>query len=360
MRRSDSQPRPSFGKDSGRIRFARSDALKTGTKVRKKQRFQEKADSEPSLAGQLVRLGFRGLGRLARLTLIAAATLVGLGLLAAVLVAGYLYLSKSDYFTIQTINISGLEQTDGAAVKAAAGLDREVSIWSFDAEAAEAEIGALPWMAEVRVTKKWPDTVTIDVREHRPRVLVNLGRLYYMNDLGEPFRELAAGENPDLPIVSGFSEDDLMSPGPRVRSAIKEVFWLVDTLAGRSDEFKLDNISEINYDMVRGLTLFTRSGGLEVKIGFGSYEEKFRRLGRVMAHLKTRGKDEGLVYINLEASPRVTVRYDNSRSGPTSAVTDGPGFTGRVLAAGPGPDRTAASFSDKNYGAVGLPPGRTG
>ncbi|MDL2227057.1 cell division protein FtsQ/DivIB, partial [Deltaproteobacteria bacterium OttesenSCG-928-M10] len=179
-------------------------------------------------------------------------------------------------------------------------------------EAATREISALPWLADVKVSRRMPDTVTIDVFEHSPRLLVNLGRLYYMNDRGEPFKELAPGENPDLPIVTGFNEDDLLSPGPGVRAALNEVFWLLEALGQRNDEFKVSNISEINYDMVRGLTLVTRKHGLEVKVGFGAYEEKFRRLGRVMSHLKLSGKLDGLVYLNLEASPRVTVRYADS------------------------------------------------
>jgi len=99
-----------------------------------------------------------------------------------------------------------------------------------------------------------------------------------------------------------------MSRTPGVKTALAEVFSLVDVLAARQDEFKLDLVSEINYDAVRGLTLFVRRGELEVKVGFGAYEEKFRRLNRVKAHLKQHGQFEDLAYINLEASPRVIVR----------------------------------------------------
>jgi len=310
MRTSDSRLRKRSSKSdrSGRIRFARDNPPKA---PKKKPRPVKDVDSEPSLVGQLAFLGLKGLGRLVKVALIAAATLAAIGLIVVLLLAGYLYVSKSTYFTIKSINISGIEQTRGEEIKEAAGLDQDVNIWTFKADEAEAAIGTLPWLSEVRVIKKWPDTVLIDVKEHKPRVLATvLGRLHYMNDKGVAFRELAPGENPSLPIVSGFSEDDLLTLGPRVRSALKEVFWLVDALGARNDEFRLDNISEINYDMVRGLTLFTKSGGLEVKIGFGQYEEKFRRLGRVLAHLKMQGKYEGLVYINLEASPRVIVRYE--------------------------------------------------
>ncbi len=258
----------------------------------------------------LVKKSFKLCRRGLKMMLVMAATLAAVGLVTVILVAGYLYVSKSDYFSVKRVTISGINQIGREDILAAAGLDRPVNILTFDPDQAARELSALPWLAEARVTRRMPDAVAIEVTEHRPRLLVSLGRLYYLNDRGEPFKELAPGESPKLPIVTGFGEDDLLSPGPAVKAALTEVFWLTDTLAQRNDEFRLDNISEINYDLVRGLTLFTKNNGLEVKIGFGAYEEKFRRLGRVLAHLKLRGQYEGLVYLNLEASPRVTVRYD--------------------------------------------------
>jgi cell division septal protein FtsQ len=158
------------------------------------------------------------------------------------------------------------------------------------------------------VSKTLPDTVTIEVIEHRAKFLVSLGRLYFLDDKGNLFKELEPGENPNLVIVSGFTEDELLSRPPGIKTALAEVFSLVEVLAARQDTFKLDHISEINYDAVRGLTVFARRGELEVKVGFGAYEEKFRRLNRVEAHLKQHGQFEDVAYINLEASPRVIVR----------------------------------------------------
>lgn len=270
----------------------------------------------PSIWMQIGKLGLRCFGRGLRMALITLAVAASLVVVSGLLVAGYLYVSKSDYFSVKRVTISGISQITREEVLAVTGLDRPVNILTFDPDQAGRDLSTLPWLAEVNVSRKMPDAVSIEITEHRPKLLVSLGRLYYLNDRGEPFKELGPGESPRLPIVSGFGEDDLLSPGPAVKAAMAEVFWLVETLAPRNDEFGLDNISEINYDLVRGLTVYTKNKGLEVKVGFGAYEEKFRRLGRVLAHLKVRGKYDGLVYLNLEASPRVTVRYDESPAAP--------------------------------------------
>ena len=306
------------GYRSGSPRYARGRPTET-------RRPGKTGEGGPSFIVRLGRSVLRFFGRGLKLAAIGAATVASLAVISALLVAAYLYISKSDYFSVKRVTISGISHITREEVLDAAGLNQPANILTFDPVAAEEALSTLPWLSEVKVSRQMPDTVTIAVKEHSPKLLVSLGRLYYLNDRGEPFKELDPGESPNLPIVSGFSEDELLSPGPYTRKAIGEVFWLVDTLAARNDEFRLDNVSEINYDPVRGLTMFTKSNGLEVKIGFGAYEEKFRRLGRVLAHLKLRGKYEGLVYLNLEASPRVTVRY-NERFTPTdgSALTDLP------------------------------------
>ncbi|KXS55645.1 MAG: hypothetical protein AMR96_07010 [Candidatus Adiutrix intracellularis] len=263
-------------------------------------------------AGRLAALILSILGRSLKVIIATGVALLFLALLTVFLIAGYLYVSKSNYFSVKKVIISGINQINRKEILAAAGLDRPVNSWLFDVEKASATLSLLPWLDKVKVTKTitMPDTVSVDVVEHRPRFLVSLGRLYYLDDKGEPFKELSPGEKPDLPIVSGFSEDEILSCSPIIRESLNQVFLLADILVVRNDEFRLDNISEINYDAVRGLTLFTKNNDFEVKIGLGAFEEKFRRLGRVIAHLKLYGQFDGLVYVNLEASPRVIVRYN--------------------------------------------------
>ena len=282
----------------------------SGRRESRPVRSARKTVTEPGLrASQMFGLSLKVLGQTLKAVMGTVLVIVALAVVSCILLIGYLYVSKSDYFAVKEVIISGLNKTSREDVFRVAGLDRPVNIWLFDADQAAAAVSTMPWLDEVRVSKTMPGTVTIEIVEHRPKVLVSLGRLYYLNDKGSLFKELEPGENPDLVIVSGFSEDELLSHTSGVRKALAEVFNLVDVLAARQDEFKLDQISEINYDAVRGLTLFARRGELEIKVGFKDYEEKFRRLNRVGAHLKQHGQFKGVAYINLEAIPRVIVRH---------------------------------------------------
>ncbi|MDR1607441.1 MAG: FtsQ-type POTRA domain-containing protein [Deltaproteobacteria bacterium] len=228
----------------------------------------------------------------------------------AILLGGYVYLSKSDYFAVKHLNISDLGHLTMDEVLAAAGLDRPVNNLTFDATAAANSLGSLAWVEEAKISRVLPDGLLVEVLEYKPKAIVSLDQLYYIDEKGRAFKKLDPGENPDLPIISGFTFDELVSEGPMARQALAETFELMDILAQRNDEFRLDSVSELNYDNDLGLTVYTRRSGLKLRVGFGSYLEKFRRLGRVMAYLKLNGQAAGLSYIHLESPPRVVLRYN--------------------------------------------------
>jgi cell division protein FtsQ len=231
---------------------------------------------------------------------------------AAVLATGALlfYLPRGERFFIKDIDIKGVSRTSRAEILAVAGLDAPVNFFAFKEDVAANNLKSLPWVEEATVVARpIPDGVSIRVKEYRPKALVNLDQIYYIDDMGRPFKNLEPGENPDLPIVSGFGLDELLSRGPLTMRALAEIYELIDLLSARGDEWRLDNISELRFDPDIGITMFARYADLEIRVGFGPYAEKMARLGKVARTLKYQGLFEGVEYVNLECAPRVTARY---------------------------------------------------
>jgi cell division septal protein FtsQ len=250
----------------------------------------------------------------------------------------YFYFSESDYFLIKRHDIRGIFRVSRQEVLAAAGLDRPVNTLSYDTQAAVRNLMSLPWVEDADISRTpLPDGITIRIVEYKPRAVVSLDRLYHMDGRGRPFKSLEPGENPDKPIVSGFTLDELLAEGPLAAAAVNEVFELMDILDRRSDDWRLDEISEIRRDADIGITLFTRSTGIEARLGFGPFAEKAARLGRVTARLRARGHLEGVTHMNLECSPRVTVRWARGKKPPDVGVPDDPEVDEEEGGAGPWP-----------------------
>ncbi|MDR2421853.1 MAG: FtsQ-type POTRA domain-containing protein, partial [Deltaproteobacteria bacterium] len=230
--------------------------------------------SPPVVGLSLAALALRG-------AKLAAFGILGFGVLAAltaILLGGYLYFSKSDHFAVRRLKITGLGRLTMEEAVKAAGLDRPVNNLAFKARAAADSLASLPWVEEAHVSRILPDGLLVEVTEYKPKALVSLDQLYYLDEKGRAFKKLDPGENPDLPIITGFSLDELISGGPLTKEGLNECFQLMDVLAERTDDFRLDSVSELNYDHDLGLTVFTRRSGLRLRVGFGSYGEKFRRL----------------------------------------------------------------------------------
>jgi cell division protein FtsQ len=260
-----------------------------------------------------------------KLTFLGVAGFLILAIISVLMVLGYMHFSKSDYLMArpETILVKGLLRLTKAEVLAAAGLDRPVNIITLNTSSALNSLTSHPWVNRAELSRSFPDSISLEIVEYKPQAIVNIEQLYYIDESGVAFKKLDPGENPDLPIISGFPIDDLMNRGPLFLEGIGQIFSLMGILSQRSDEFNINNISEIHFDPDRGLTLFSRRGGLEIKVGFGSYTEKFARLGRVMAYLKVKDQLAGLFYINLDCPPRVTVRYKPSL-GPSRSQSQRP------------------------------------
>ncbi|MFH1138915.1 MAG: FtsQ-type POTRA domain-containing protein [Pseudomonadota bacterium] len=251
---------------------------------------------------------FRGLWRGLRLLFSGVFLFILLGGISLALILGYQWAVNSPYFMVRKVVLSGLTRVDRDQVLAAAGLDKPVNTLSLRLNQMAAKLQDLPWVQEVNVSRKLPDAIVIKVKERRPETLISLGALYYLDKDGRPFKKVDPSEKPELPIITGFDREDFIKPADSVRRDLGEIFSLLDALADRNDRFRLENISEVNFDPDRGLTLFTREESVQLKIGWGDYTAKMKRLGRVLAYLKIKGDYDGLSYLNLECSPRVIVR----------------------------------------------------
>jgi cell division protein FtsQ len=254
--------------------------------------------------GRLVRRGFK----LLFYGVASFAVLVGISL---ALIFGYMYAHESTYFLVEpnSVMVTGLVKLSRSEVMEVAGLNKPINYLTLNSQAVKNSLKYIPWIDRVDITRSFPNGIKINIVEFEPKAIVNLEYLYYIDSQGMPFKKLEPGEISSLPIISGFSIDELQNKGPLVKDGLDEVFSLVEILSKRTDDFRLDNISEFHRDPDRGLTIFTKGAGLQVKVGRGGFEKKIWRLGRVMDHLLREDKARGLGYVNLDCPPRVTVSY---------------------------------------------------
>lgn len=102
---------------------------------------------------------------------------------AALLAAAAVYLfAFSPVFATQQVTVSGADVLTKAEVRQAAGVAVGTPLARVDIAAAADAVAGLPPVAEVEVSRSWPDAITITITERKPRLALPDGDGYLLAD----------------------------------------------------------------------------------------------------------------------------------------------------------------------------------
>lgn len=114
-------------------------------------------------------------------------------------------------FAIRHVEIAGAQHSAGADLDALTQRYAGTNLFHLDIARLRHEVASLPWVSRVEIEKKLPDTLRILVVERTPVALAETPNgVAYVDDHGTAFAELTPSVgDPDLPLITGASGDDL-------------------------------------------------------------------------------------------------------------------------------------------------------
>jgi cell division protein FtsQ len=151
----------------------------------------------------------------------------------------------------------------------------------------------------------------IRVEERQPRAIIDLDYLYYVDQAGDVFKMLEAGDQLNYPVITGINRQYLLDHPDQTQDCLNLALKLMDELGSRS-LFNLEDVSEIHYDQQEGLILHTLVGGVPVRMGTQGFAAKLDRLEAIYDDLEPRLL--ALKYIDLNVADRVIVKVDTKRA----------------------------------------------
>ncbi len=208
-------------------------------------------------------------------------------LLTAVLVCTVCLVS-SMYFRVRTIEIVGNETCTTQAIADASGVhigDRLMAVNRRDA--AEGILNALPYADAVRVRRRLPDTLVIEVRESEPAAAVLSDGVAYIIDENCKLLEYMPENQFDMDIltVEGMTVSEPVAGktiGMEDELRLETLGTLLKTF---TDDKLLEHVSELHAERLYDLS-FVYDGGLTVKLGDATQlERKLELLDAVLDKL---------------------------------------------------------------------------
>ena len=230
------------------------------------------------------------------------------------------FLAGLDYFSVTSVEVSGCRQSSAAEVRASSDVVINSSLLFLDGDhVSKAIVSRIPWVKSVDVIKKWPDKVTIRVREYEPEAIVamapgGVSQLFYMDPDGEPFIRVESGMDFDLPVITGL---DLITDQDERKKRFEEVLLFLELIGANNPNLPAQSVSEIHLDPREGLVIYMVEYPFPVFFGSGDVGKKYVRLRKVLEVLykpRKKGMEIAQVtYIRMDyLNDKVIVGYSES------------------------------------------------
>ncbi|MFQ5683664.1 MAG: cell division protein FtsQ/DivIB [Candidatus Binatia bacterium] len=205
------------------------------------------------------------------------------------------------YFSVQEIQVRGGDKLKGSEIVAMAGLSHGMNIWTIDPKIIEKTVRKHPWVKRVLVRREFPRRVVIDVKERTARGILALGKLYYVDQEGFLFKEVGRGEKVDFPILTGLRQADVASHSQSTREKIRQALKLSELMRR-----KRLALSELHFLPRGGLVLYPMAYPVALRMGWGDWRAKIKRLERVLAIWK--GRESHIAVLDLRFRNQVVTR----------------------------------------------------
>ena len=215
-------------------------------------------------------LGFKTIG-----------SILAVPLMALLFIFGHDLITQWDHFNAQTIQITGNRHLTNTQVLELAGIHPGQNILAVNLGLARRRLISHGWVADAAVNRKLPAGLGIEIREHTPAALLDLGPGFLMDARGTVFKKLGPGESSRLPVVSGLAYADLAVGKQPVAPLVLAVVNLLEISRGATAVIPEKRIKKIQADCETGLTLTLAGRPATIKIGFNRYFEKLRMLSLI-------------------------------------------------------------------------------
>jgi cell division protein FtsQ len=185
------------------------------------------------------------------------------------------YVCRHPYFAVEAIEVSAGPRLTRGDVLRLGRLREGMSLWEVSAAEVERRLERSPWVRTARVQRRFPRRLEVTVVERRPRAIVFSGRPLYVDRRGYVIAGLGAGDDRDLPYVSGVEVGAASAGRPALARAMR--------VLGLAEKYGWpDDISEVHVGEAGRLSVFLAGRTIVVLLPEVGWQEQMAPLRTVM------------------------------------------------------------------------------
>lgn len=128
------------------------------------------------------------------------------------------YLQSSPLFSAQNLSFEPTAHVPMDEVRARLAPAVGQSLWALDLDDLQKRLESAPWVASARVVRMFPDTLGVEIQEHRPVArAMQAGQDFLVDSGGELFQIPDPSGYAHLPMIHGLDDQQVTPPEQRER-----------------------------------------------------------------------------------------------------------------------------------------------
>ena len=211
--------------------------------------------------------------------------------LSMLVICGAIVAALTLFFRVNTIVVTGQERYTQDQIIEASGVGMDDNLFLLNKYAVAGNIRtALPYVDEIRINRKLPDTLLIEIKEcGTPMAVVQDGFAWLVSPSGRVVEQLDAVQAEGYAVISGCT---LLAPSVGTRLALATEYAaqqqsLLDLMAALEAAGLTEQVQAIRLDDLSMLVM-EYAGRFSVELPYGAdYERKLRALVQVVEQLET-------------------------------------------------------------------------
>jgi len=226
-------------------------------------------------------------------------------LLSVLLICGAIITAMTLFFRVDEIVVTGQKRYTAEEVQAASGVEPGSNMYLLNKNDVVRSISkALPYIENIRINRKLPDTLLIEVQEGgRPFALVQEGSTWLISASGRIVEQLPEEEAGEYGLISGCQ---LLAPSVGTPMALATEYAsqqssLLDLLSALDDAGLTENVDGIRLDDLSCLNM-DYIGRFTVRMAYGAdYGQELEKLTRTLESDKVQSNMTGTIDMQLKS-----------------------------------------------------------
>lgn len=209
---------------------------------------------------------------------------------------GYVGLSHSTFFEIESVKITGSSRFDDGEVLSIIGITNNTNLVAVDKDKIGEDLKKTGWVRRVTVRKVYPNSLEILIKERVPLAIVRQQQgLSYFDKRGVVFAGVKPGDDLDFPVVH-FTDESMLA----TEESMKNITDFLKYTKNGNPALSIQNVSQILVDDQGNLLMYMADNPFPVKIGKTKMWQKYKRLVKVLGWLYKKKKFDTVTLIDLE------------------------------------------------------------